>query len=177
MNSSPPYDLVIGLDRSDTKADLCLIDTHTGQRRNLVLDTAPEALWEWLSELRQQHPQARVGLCLEQYFPQALTLCGEDLWRPLATAFLLKWPSLLTVQKVRPATLKQFYYLQGSRSQRLLDQRLALVQKAVAATDEVRAFGTPKETCLRFQCRSYWPCHARDAALPIPARQLFNCEM
>ena len=25
MNTSPPYDLVIGLDRSDTRADLCLI--------------------------------------------------------------------------------------------------------------------------------------------------------
>jgi hypothetical protein len=26
MNTSHPYDLVIGLDRSDQKADLCLID-------------------------------------------------------------------------------------------------------------------------------------------------------
>ena len=61
-----PYDLIIGLDRSDRKADLCLIDTHTDQRRTAVIDTAPEALWEWLLELRQQHPGARVGLCLEQ---------------------------------------------------------------------------------------------------------------
>jgi len=58
--------LVIGLDRSDKKADLCLIDTRTDQHRAIILDTAPEALWEWLLELRQQHPQARVGLCLEQ---------------------------------------------------------------------------------------------------------------
>ena len=214
MNTSHPYDLVIGLDRSDKKADLCLIDTRTGQRRAEIIDTAPEALWEWLLELRQQHPQARVGLCLEQpavhlipfleaydwitlhpinpitlqkyreafvtsrakddtkdadfladlllthhaklpvwapedsatravqqlvfhrravvdertglsnrliallksYFPQALILCGDDLWRPLATAFLLKWPSLQAVQKAKAATLKQFYYLHGSRS-------------------------------------------------------------
>src|SRR5437879_8448639 len=66
MKTSHPYDLVIGLDRSDTKADLCLIDTHTSQRRSVVIDTAPEALWEWLLELRQQYPEARVGLCLEQ---------------------------------------------------------------------------------------------------------------
>jgi len=66
MNTSHPYDLVIGLDRSDTKADLCLIDPRTGQRRSEIIATAPEALWEWLLELRQQHPQARVGLCLEQ---------------------------------------------------------------------------------------------------------------
>ena len=195
--TAAPYDLVIGLDRADQKADLCLIETATGQRRNVTIDTAPEALCDWLAALRQQQPTARVGLCLEQpavhlipfletyawitlhpinpitlqkyreafvtsrakddtkdaefladlllnhhaqlpvwapqdgatravqqlvahrravvdertalcnrliallkqYFPQALTLCGEDLWRPLATAFLLKWPSLCAVQK------------------------------------------------------------------------------
>jgi len=234
MNTPHLFDLVIGLDRSDTKADLHLINTRTGQRRSATIDTAPEALWEWLLELRQQHPQARVALCLEQpavhliafleayewiclypinpislqkfreafvtsrakddaqdalylaelllthhdklkpwapedsqtravqqrvfhrravvdertgltnrlqallkqYFPQALVLGGEDLWRPLATRFLLKWPSLQAVQKAKPATLKQFYYLNGSRSAKLLEQRLALVAKAVPVTDE-----------------------------------------
>jgi len=234
MNSPHPFDLVIGLDRSDKKADLCLITTATGQRRSAIIDTAPEALWEWLLELRQHHPQARVGLCLEQpavhliaflevydwitlypinpitlqkyreafvtsrakddtkdadyqadlllthhaklkpwapedhatravqqlvfhrravvdertaltnrliallkqYFPQALRLCGDDLWRPLATRFLLKWPSLQAVQQAKPATLKSFYYLNGSRSAQLLEERLALVAKAVPVTDQ-----------------------------------------
>jgi transposase len=234
MNSTPPYDLVIGLDRSDQKADLCLIDTHSGERRTSVIATTPEALWEWLRHLRQQHPGARVGLCLEQpavhlisfletyawitlhpinpitlqkyreafvtsrakddtrdaeyladlllthhaqlpvwapedsatrsvqqlvvhrravvdertalsnrliallkqYFPQALTLCGEDLWRPLATAFLLKWPSLQAAQKAKPATLKAFYYWHGSRSQPLITERLAWIAQAVPVTDE-----------------------------------------
>jgi len=229
-----PYDLALGLDRSDTYADLCLLDTRTGQRRTVTIDTAPEALWEWLAQLRQQHPQARVGLCLEQpaghlipfleayhwitlhpinpitlqnyreafvtsrakddtgdaeyqadlllhhhaqlpvwapedsatravqqlvfhrravvderttlsnrlqallkqYYPQALALAGEDLWRPLATAFLLKWPSLQRVQKAKPATLIQFYHAHGSRSAKLQQERLALVQKAVPVTDE-----------------------------------------
>lgn len=234
MNTPHPYDLVIGLDRSDRKADLHLIDTRTGQHRSATVDTAPEALWEWLLELRQQHPQARVALCLEQpavhliafleayewirlypinplslqkfreafvtsrakddaqdarylaqlllthhdqfkpwapedsqtralqqlvfhrravvdertgltnrlqallkqYFPQALVLCGQDLWRPLATRFLLKWPSLQAVQKARSGTLQQFYHLNGSRSAKLLEQRLALVAKAVPVTDQ-----------------------------------------
>ena len=234
MNTPHPYDLVIGLDRSDKKADLHLIDTATGQGRSATIDTAPEALWEWLLQLRQQQPQARVAVCLEQpavhlvafleaypwitlypinpitlqkfreafvtsrakddaqdahylaqlllthhaqlkpwapddpptravqqwvfhrravidertgltnrliallkqYFPQALVLCGEDLWRPLATHFLLRWSSLQAVQKAKPAALKTFYYLHGSRSARLLEQRLALVQKAVPVTDE-----------------------------------------
>src|SRR6476646_6104707 len=231
---NPPYDLVIGLDRADTKADLCLIDTRSGQRRRVVIDTAPEALWEWLLELRQQYPAARVGLCLEQpavhligflesypwitlhpinpitlqkyreafvtsrakddtrdadyladllwnhqsklpvwtpqdgatravqqlvvhrravveertalsnrliallkqYFPQALVLCGEDLWRPLATRFLLKWSSLQAVQKAKTEKLKEFYYLNGSRSTKLMEQRLGLIEKAVPVTDQ-----------------------------------------
>jgi len=234
LTTSIPYDLVIGLDRSDKKADLYLIDTHTGKQWAQTIDTAPEALHDWLTQLRQQYPQARVGLILEQpalnligffesvdwitlcainpislqkfreafvtsrakndakdaqylaellfthhhklkvwkpedpqtrllqqlvrhrravvdertglsnrlkallkqYYPQALHLCGEELWRPLATDFLLKWPSLQKVQKARPETLRQFYYLHGSRSQKLIDRRLALVEKAVPLTDE-----------------------------------------
>ena len=233
MHASNPYDLVIGLDRADKKADLCLLDTRTGQRQAVIIATTPEALCEWLAALRQQHPQARLGLCLEQpavhllpfleaydwitlhpinpitlqkyreafvtsrakddtkdadfladlllnhhaklpvwtpedpatravqqlvfhrravvdertglsnrliallkqYFPQALVLCGDDLWRPLATRFLLKWPSLQAVQKTKPAMLKTFYCLNGSRSAKRLEARLALVQKAVPVTD------------------------------------------
>lgn len=240
MNPATPYDLIIGLDRSDARADLCLIDVPTSQRRRLVIDTSPEALREWLLQLRQQHPQARVGLCLEQpavhlipfleayswitlhplnpltlqkyreafvtsrakddgldaeylaelllthgdklpvwapedsatrgiqqlvlhrravvdertaltnrllallkaYFPQALTLCGEDLWRPLATEFLWKWPSLSAVQKAKPETLKAFYHRQGSRSATLLEERLALIKRAVPVTDETAVIGS-----------------------------------
>jgi transposase len=234
MQTPHPFDLVIGLDRSDRKADLNLIDTHTHKRQSVIIDTSPEALWEWLLQLRQQYPQAKVALCLEQpaghlmsfleaydwitlypinpislqkyretfvtsrakddtrdayfqadllfthhdkfqpwapedsatravqqlvfhrrsvvnertgltnrlqgllkqYFPQALLLCGEDLWRPLATAFLLKWPSLSAVRKAKTATIKKFYHLQGSRSQTLIEERLALIKKAVPITDE-----------------------------------------
>jgi len=235
MPTNHPYDLVIGLDRSDRTADLHLIDTHTGKVQKQTVATSPEALHDWLAQLRQDHPQARVALCLEQpaanlivfletyswinlypinpislqkfretfvtsrakddgkdaqylaelllshhdklkawqpddsqtrqlqqlvlhrravvdqrtgltnrlkallkaYFPQALELCGEDLWRPLATAFLLKWPTLQSLQKVRKESLKQFYHLQGSRSQTLIEQRLERIDKAVPLTDEI----------------------------------------
>lgn len=234
MNSTCPFDLIIGLDRSDRQADLCLIDPRTEQTSTQVISTAPEALHDWLAQLRQQYPEARVAVCLEQpaanlilflepyawitlyainpitlqkfreafvtsrakddgkdaqylaelllthhrklkvwqpddgltrqlqqlvrhrravvdertglsnrlkallkqYFPQALELCGEDLWRPLATSFLLKWPTLQRLQKARPGVIKQFYYQHGSRSQQLVAQRLELIEKAVPLTDE-----------------------------------------
>jgi hypothetical protein len=66
MKLPHPYDLFIGLDRSDKKADLCLLNTTTDQRQFALIDTSPEALWEWLLQLRQAYPQARVALCLEQ---------------------------------------------------------------------------------------------------------------
>jgi transposase len=234
MNSTCPFDLVIGLDRSDRKADLSFIHTASGQTERQTIGTSPEALHDWLLHLREKHPEARVAICLEQpatslilfleaylwitlfainpitlqkfreafvtsrakddgkdaqylaellfthhaklkawqpddaptrrlqqlvshrravvdertslsnrlkallkqYFPQALELCGEDLWRPLATAFLLKWPTLQSLQKAKPEAIKTFYYLHGSRSQKLITERLQQIGKAVPLTDE-----------------------------------------
>ena len=94
MNTSHPYDLVIGLDRSDQKADLCLIDTRTGQRRAQIIATAPEALWEWLLDLRQQHPQARVGLCLEQPAVHLIAFLESYDW--------------ITLHPINPITLQKY---------------------------------------------------------------------
>ena len=193
MNSSHPYNLIVGLDRSDAKSDLCLIDP---QSRKILsqysISTAPESLESWVHQLRQEHPDGQIAICFEQpasnlicfftqfafftlfainpisllkfretfvtsrakddtldskflallildhhehfqawnpedpktrllqrlvidrrnvvnhrtelsnrlkallkaYFPQALELAGDELWRPLGTAFLLKWPTL-----------------------------------------------------------------------------------
>lgn len=73
----------------------------------------------------------RLQALLKQYFPQALQLCGEDLWRPISTALLLKWSSLQAIQAARPETIRQFYYTNGSRSKKLIDQRLELIAHAV----------------------------------------------
>ena len=94
MNTPHPYDLVIGLDRSDKKADLCLITTATGQRRSAIIDTAPEALWEWLLQLRQEHPQARVGLCLEQPAVHLIAFLESYDW--------------ITLYPINPITLQKY---------------------------------------------------------------------
>jgi transposase len=54
----------------------------------------------------------------------------------MATDFLLQWPSLLALQKVRPATLAAFYRRHGSHSPQLLAKRLTLIKTAVPLTDE-----------------------------------------
>ncbi len=61
-----PYHLIVGLDRSDAKADLFYIDTCSGRRWSQVLDTAPERLHDWLANLRHDYPRAKVAVCIEQ---------------------------------------------------------------------------------------------------------------
>ena len=78
----------------------------------------------------------RLKALLKQYFPQALDLAGEDLWRPMAIHFFLKWPTLQALQKARPQSIRQFYRLNGSRSQNLLEKRLQLIAQAVPLTEE-----------------------------------------
>ena len=76
----PPYDLLIGLDRSHRKTHLHLIDTRTRHRHSATLDPAPESLCAWLLELRQRHPQARVALCLEQPADHLIALLEAYDW-------------------------------------------------------------------------------------------------
>jgi transposase len=78
----------------------------------------------------------RLRATLKGYFPQALELVGEDLAARLATDFLAKWPTLEAIQKVKPATLRAFYYGHNSRSEELIAQRLEQVRTATALTTD-----------------------------------------
>jgi len=119
-----------------------LLHTHHGKLRPWQPDDAQTRRLQQLVSHRRAVVDERTGLSnrlkalLKQYFPQALDLCGEDLWRPLATAFLLKWPTLQSLQKAKPQAVNSFYYLHGSRSQKLITERLDQIAKAVVLTDE-----------------------------------------
>ena len=99
-------------------------------------DSPTRQLQQWVLHRRAVVDQGagltnRLKALLKQYFPQALDLCGEDLWRPMATDFLLRWPTLQALQKAPQASVQEFYYLHGSRSQNLIGQRLEQIQKAI----------------------------------------------
>lgn len=234
MNHPHPFELLVGCDRSDSKLDLCLIDTRTSACTTQCLSSAPEALQAWAAELRLRYPDARVAFIVEQparnlvsffeayawiqlypinpltllrfrqafvtscakddlvdarylaelllhhldklqawtpdtpttrmlqyltqqrralvdertaltnrlqaylkdYFPQAIELLGPEFWRPFALALLLKWPTLQTLKKVPEAKLRAFFFLHGSRSAELVNQRLVLLAKAVPLSDD-----------------------------------------
>ena len=229
-----PFDLVVGLDRSDSKLDLHYLDLSSAQEDSGSLSSSPEALEQWVNQLRKRFPEHRVAVVFERpannliafltryewmtlyplnpvslqkfretfvlsrakddptdarylacllahhgtqfrpwkpdtaqtrllqrlvadrravvnhrtalgnrlqallkdYFPQALELIGQEVWRPLAPAFLRRWPTLQAVKRAKAQTVRSFYYAQGSRSERLIQQRLACLQHAVALTDD-----------------------------------------
>ena len=78
----------------------------------------------------------RLGSTLKSYFPQALTLVGENLTSPMACAFIQKCPTLEAAQKIRPHRLRKFYYAHHCRSEELIQQRLHLLAQAQPLTTD-----------------------------------------
>lgn len=60
------YAVLVGLDWSDLKHDLCLHETKSGKITNLVLKHTPEQINEWVSKLIAKYPGQRFAICLEQ---------------------------------------------------------------------------------------------------------------
>src|SRR5436190_559082 len=85
---------------------------------------------------------------LKLYFPLALELF-DDLSSPLANGFLQRWPTLEKLQAVRSGSLRAFFYGHGSRSKKLIEQRLELIAKATALTTDP---GVIEPISLRVKC-------------------------
>lgn len=78
----------------------------------------------------------QLGSNLKTYFPQALELAGE-LGTAMACDFLERWPTLERLQKSRSETVRKFYQQHGSRSEKLIQDRLDVIRTAVALTDDI----------------------------------------
>jgi len=123
-------------DGPDAVVILTLLRMHRAQLTPLVLDTAPTRELAALVAARRSAVDQRTGTAnqlgsvLKGYFPQALTLAGDDLTKPLALAFLRRFPELAAVQKAKPTTLSGFYRQHNARSAERIAERLALAAKA-----------------------------------------------
>jgi len=102
-------------------------------------DVATRALRR-LVESRRKTVDLRTKLlqqltaALKEYFPQALRWAGEDLASPMACDFLLRWPTLEVVQRVRAQTLRQFYRGHHGRRAERIEQRIQEMREAVPLT-------------------------------------------
>lgn len=73
---------------------------------------------------------------LKSYFPQALELAGEDLTTPMALDLLDRWPDLVAIKAARPSTVRSFFYEHNVRRPETVEERVKLVQEAVALTTD-----------------------------------------
>jgi transposase len=131
-------------DLPDAKLLLELVRLHTDKLRPLETQDPATVKLAGLVEARRklvdQRTQVvlRLESLLKTYYPQALELAG-DLKTEAAVAFLERWPDLVRLKAAKTATIKRFYYAHQVRSQELIQERLALIAKAVAlTTDEAR---------------------------------------
>jgi transposase len=76
---------------------------------------------------------------LKLAYPVVLELFPEELCRPVAWRFLGKWPSHAELKKAAPAQLRRFFYAQNCRSEKRIAQRLELIQRARALTEDCAA--------------------------------------
>ena len=126
--------------KDDKRDSLGLARMLFERHRELAPWKPSDTITEQLSELttkRRQLVDMRADILrklqqtLKDYYPQALQLVGRDLHTPLATDFLNKWPSLQTLQKSRPETIRKFYYLHRSSRAEVVDKRLQIIADAV----------------------------------------------
>jgi hypothetical protein len=129
-------------DPSDARLLKDFFKKHRDQLRAWVPDDVQTRTIQILSQHRRNAVEDRVRLMhrieslLKAYFPQALDWAG-GLHTVQACDFLQQWPTLSDVQKVRPATLRKFYYSHRCRSRKRIDERLTAIQHARPLTEDL----------------------------------------
>jgi transposase len=117
-----------------------MLEKHQDRLRPWLPEDGATRALRRLVEARRRTVDLRTKLvqqltaALKEYFPQALTWAGVDLASALACDFLLAWPTLEAVQRVRPATLRKFYVAHHCRRGELIEQRIAEVRQALPLT-------------------------------------------
>jgi transposase len=123
-------------DPVDAELLLDLLVHHRGRLRRLHPDTGQTRLVQHLVEGRRRlvdektRQSNRLTAKLKVYFPQLLNWFDE-VDSPLVGALLERWPTLESLQKARPATLRFFLTAHHCRSQERIEQRLEQIRQAV----------------------------------------------
>ena len=94
MEQPLQFAALIGIDWSDNKHDICLVETATGAQELSVVKHTPEALNEWAQTLRARFGGAKIAVCLEQSR-------GPLIYALLKYDFLILYP-------INPKTLARF---------------------------------------------------------------------
>jgi transposase len=129
-------------DPVDSEVLLEIVEKHRDRIRPLnPADPATRELGI-LSEHRRKLDDSRkrevnrLRAALKSYYPQAIAIL-DDLSTPMACAFLSKWPSLAHLQRAKDATIAAFFREHRCRSNKRIEERIALIRSAVPLTTDV----------------------------------------
>ena len=124
-------------DPSDARDQALYVSKHLAELTPWAPPAAAVVQLDRLTLSRRKRVDERTALtnqlqaALKRYFPQALELLHEHLWRPMNLEFLRKWPSVQKLQTVPLSRLRTFYHKHGSRSEARWTQRTSLIAKLV----------------------------------------------
>lgn len=124
-------------DRSDAHDQALFVRNHLRELTPWRPPSATVSLLDRLTLSRRKQVDARTALtnqlqaALKRYFPQALDLLHEDIWRPMNLEFLRKWPSAQKLQTVPLSRLRAFYDKHNSRSEARWTERTGLIARMV----------------------------------------------
>jgi transposase len=128
-------------DPTDSELLLDLLSKHRDKLRAWIPDTVQVRKLQLLCEQRRKMINQRVALTnrlislLKQYFPQALDWVG-DIASIQCCEFLMNWPDLAAVQRVRKTTLEKFYRCHNCRKASVIDERISQIASARPLTSD-----------------------------------------
>lgn len=126
-------------DRSDAMLLEEYVRLHHSKLKALRPDTELTRKLAGLVEGRRQFVDERTRIVnqlhslLKTYYPLA-ELILDDLTLPLAADFLVKWPTLESLQEAGANKMRAFFYGHHSRSSKKIDSRIAALENAQALT-------------------------------------------
>jgi transposase len=124
-------------DRSDAHDQALFVRKHLAELKAWQAPSEAVTQLDRLGLSRRKQVDARTRLtnqlqaALKRYFPQALELLHEDIWRPMNLEFLRKWPSASKLRAVPLSRLKTFYTKHNSRSEARWKERTGLIARMV----------------------------------------------
>jgi transposase len=129
-------------DPTDAELILELLTRHRNKLTPLTQEDPLTRELQMLTRKRREAVNLRPQLnnqlkeLLKQYFPLFLTICGDDLFAPMACHLLLKYPCFEALQQADPQGLRDFYISHGSRKPALIARRLERIRDAQPLTTD-----------------------------------------
>lgn len=166
-------------DRTDAMLLEEFVRLHRDKLRALEPDTELTRKLGGLTEVRRRLVDERTRVvnqvhgALKTYYPLAETLLHGCLTKPLATAFLTRWPDLPALQKADPKTLRAFFYQHHSRGAKKMEARLDAVKNARPLTTD-EAILAPARQLVSALAGMLKPLHQAIADLDEAIAQAFD---